>query len=75
MLSGHVGEGCPFWPCLRDKFSFPAESFRWIGSLLNPGSSTDLLSFCLVPNGADPKFGLLDSRPGRPVFPSFLEKR
>lgn len=39
MVSGHVGEGCPFWPYPRDKFScpasFPAELFRWVGSLLS----------------------------------------
>lgn len=42
MVSGHVVEGCPFWPYPRDKFScpasFPAELFRWAGSLLSPDS-------------------------------------
>lgn len=42
MVSGHVGEDCPFWPYPRDKFpcpaSFPAELFRWAGSLLSPDS-------------------------------------
>lgn len=49
MVSGHVGEDCPFWPYPRNKFpcpaSFPAELFRWAGSLLSldsdvPGSGS-----------------------------------
>ena len=49
MLSGHVVGGCLFWPYPCDKFScpasFPAEPFRWVGSLLglnsdNPGSGS-----------------------------------
>lgn len=69
MVSGHVVEGCPFWPYPRDKFpcpaSFPAELFRWVGSLLSSDSD--------VPGSGLRRFA--PAKPSRPPMASFLKDR